>query len=165
MRRSRPQRVRYHGRTVNDRLSYIPIKTFQTPAKNKRKIIQEGRGASKVQHRTEKCSGFPFEIVDQGLKTKDQRHACFICNSKTKWRCVKCRFYFCMDYKETKHRKEGLVYVKEKKEEDSSVEITKIYGKSCFHVAHESAVRQSLTCQVAEGDQHDKENQRNNNTH
>ena len=31
-----------------------------------------------------KCcySGFPFEVVDQGLKTRDQHHKYFICSSK-----------------------------------------------------------------------------------
>ena len=160
--RKRPQRVKYQGRTVRNRLSYVPIKTFQTPGKNKKKIIEEGRGNAHVQHRTEKCSGFPFEVVDQGLKTKDQRHKCFVCQSKTKWMCMKCRFYFCMDYKGTKSRDEGLVYLKEKKEKGGSHEITKIYGKTCFHVAHENACRQILKCKTVEAG-NNKENECNQN--
>lgn len=125
-----------------------------------------GRGPAQVQHRTENCSGFPFEVVDQGLRTKDQRHKCFVCGSKTKWICVRCRFYFCMDYKENKNRKEGLVCTREQKEQGSSVEITKIYGKTCFHVAHESALRQTLTYQLVMGtDDTNKEIQNNNATH
>ena len=94
LRRSRPQRVRFQGQIINETLEYAPSKTFQTPSKNKKNIINEGRGAEQIQHRTANCSGFPFEVVDQGLKTKDQRHKCFVCGNKTKWMCIKCRFYF-----------------------------------------------------------------------
>ena len=148
-------------------LKRVPSKTFQTPAKNKRKIIQEGRGATEVQHRTDHCSGFPFEVVDQGVGTKDQRHKCFICGSKTKWMCIKCRFYFCMDYKGTSKRDEGLVYAREQKAKSSSETIVKIYGKTCFHVAHDAALRNVLTCQIIPGqeDQSNKENENSNVTH
>ena len=162
---TRPQRICYQGCTVRDNLDYVPLRTFWTPGKNKRKIVQEGRGDAKVLHRTEDCSGFPFEVVDQGLKTKDQRHKCFICSSKTKWMCIKCKFYFCMDYKGTKNREEGLVYAKEQESKDSSVQITKIYGKTCFHIAHEHALRKTLTCQYATEAGQDKENQNTNTTH
>ena len=156
----RPRRslaVRFEGKRVNDKMSYIPSKSFETPAKYKRKIIEEGRGTNIVQHRTENCSGFPFEVVDQGLKTKDQRKRCYVCQNKTRWMCIKCRFYFCMDYKETKNREEGMVYSREKKDKNSNDQITKIYGKTCFHKAHEHVFKKLITCQMIP-DQSNKEN-------
>ena len=158
--------VRFKDRTVGNRISYIPSRTFHTPARNKRKIIQEGRCATEVQHRTDHCSGFPFEVVDQGLGTKDQRKKCLICESKTKWMCVKCRLYFCMDYKETSKREEGLVYAKEQKKKNSSETIIKIYGRTCFHVGHDPALREAVKCQVIPGaaDQSNKENENPNLT-
>ena len=64
-----------------------------------------------------------------------------------------------MDCKGTKNRDEGLVYVREQKEKDKSGKITKKYGKTCFHVAHENAVRHTLRCQRVETNQSNKENE------
>ena len=37
-----------------------------------------------------------------------------------------------------------VYYTKEKENIDSNREMTQIYGKSCFHVAHEDAIRKAL---------------------
>ena len=144
---TRFQQVSSNGKAVTNKLDYAPCKTFQTPTKARKRNIEKGQVTKQVQHRTEHCSGHPFEVVDQGLKTKDQRRACFICKTKTKWMCSKCRFYFCMDYKKTSNRDEHLYYTKEKKQEGSDDEMTKIYGKTCFHICHEKYLRKTLVCQ------------------
>ena len=53
-----------------------------------------------------------------------------------------------MTYKETNGREGKLYYTNEKENEDSNhPNITKIFGKSCFHIAHEKAICEALTNQ------------------
>ena len=47
-------------------------------------MIENGKGCKEVQFRTVNCTGCAFEVVDQGLGTKDQRRACYHCGAKTK---------------------------------------------------------------------------------
>ena len=153
------QQVTFNGQTVSDKLDFASVKTFKTPKKAKKRMIEKGTKISKlVQDRINSCSGHPFEVVDQGLNTKDQRRECLICKNKTKWMCVKCRFYFCMDYKETQKRKKQFYFVKEKKDEKSQDEITKIYGKTCFHIGHEKTLRQMLMCHPAVNEEQENTN-------
>ena len=56
-----------------------------------------------------------------------------------------------MTYKKNKKREEKLYYVHEREGEECR-EITKIYGKSCFHVAHEAA----LVCTSVPSDSNDE---------
>ena len=144
---SRPQRVRFDNRAVEDKLDYAFARTFDTPARSKKRIIDKGNATSMVQVRKDNCTGFPFEVVDQGLNTKDPRRTCYICRAKTKWMCIKCRFYFCLDYRKTSNRQEHLCYTKEKESSTGNKEITKIFGKTCFHIGHEDALRQTMLCQ------------------
>lgn len=93
------------------------------------------------------CPGYPFEVVDQGTNTKDQRRWCYICGTKTKWQCIKCRFFFCLEYKESAKRTEQLYFTKERLHSKSTQEVTKVFGKTCFHIHHEKAITHALTCQ------------------
>ena len=138
---SRPQRVRFRGQPVEENLDYAMARTFQTPSKAKKRMIENGKGCKEVQFKTVNCTGCAFEVVDQGLGTKDQRRACYHCGAKTKWQCIKCHFYFCMDYKGTNKRDEHLCYLKQRKNKDSNEQVTKFFGKTCFHLAHENAIR------------------------
>ena len=81
---SQPQRVRFDNRAVEDKLDYAFARTFDTPARSKKIIIDKGNATSMVQVRKDNCTGFPFEVVDQGLNTKDPRRTCYICRAKTK---------------------------------------------------------------------------------
>ena len=50
-----------------------------------------------------------------------------------------------------------MVYSREKKDKNSNDQITKIYGKTCFHKAHEHVFKKLITCQMIP-DQSNKEN-------
>lgn len=102
---TRSHRVRFNGNLVPEKLDYAKAKTFQTPTKAKKRVVEKGNVAKEIQQRTHNCTGLPFEVVDQGLGTKDQRRWCYVCGQKTKWMYVLCCFPFCVYYKETKKRK------------------------------------------------------------
>ena len=149
---ARPRRQRFQG-TVPEQMDFAPAQTFKTPKKAKKKQVDRGAAAAEVIQRVHQCTGYPFEVVCQktnhnnGAK-KDPRRKCYVCKTKTKWQCIKCRFYFCMAYEETSTRNEQLYYTSEKENQDSNRNITRIFGKSCFHKAHESAIREALTDQT-----------------
>jgi len=145
-RRRATNRVRFNN-TIPEQMNFAPSKTFQTPTKARKRIIDKGMSTQHVLNQSKVCSGYPFEVVDQGTKTKDQRRSCYICGTKTKWQCIKCRFFFCLEYKHSSKRKEHLYYTKEKVQNNSNHEVTKIYGKTCFHIHHENAITHALTCQ------------------
>lgn len=147
----RPTRVRHNG-IVPDQLEFAPPKTFLTPKKARRRVIEKGNGDKQIMKRTLNCQGYPYEVVDNGNKAKDPRRACYNCGAKTRWQCVKCRFHFCMEYKASGKREEKLYFVKELEKVGGTREITKIYGKSCFHRHHHTAMGQALMCQIVEDD-------------
>jgi len=143
-----PRRVQFQGTTVvPEQMDFASKKTFKTPQKKKKKQIEtEGKVAESVMNRIHTCTGFPMQVVSQNEgSTKDPRRSCYICGSKTKWQCINCRFYFCMATKKTAQREQQLYYVKEKENVEDSQSSTKIYGKSCFHAFHESAIRECMS--------------------
>ena len=137
----RVRRARAQGfGIIPDEASFLARRTFETPKKARRKQIEKGTASEAILQQCNKCTGFPVEIVQQKEGSgKDPRRECHICRTKTAWQCSQCRLYFCMSYKKNKRRDEKLYYVREKEGAIDSREITKIYGKSCFHVAHEAA--------------------------
>ena len=146
------RRARFQG-TMPEKMSFGSNQTFLTPKKARKKQVDKGAAASEVIQRLHQCTGYPFEVVCQQVQgnsnnnsKKDPRRKCYLCKAKTKWQCIKCRFYFCMVYKQTNDREGNLYYTNEKENEDSNHNnITKNFGKSCFHIAHEKAIRESLT--------------------
>ena len=111
-------------------------------------MIDKGEVDDVITKRRKECTGFPFEVFCQKVddsNTKDVRQICYMCQNKTKWQCIKCRFYFCMHTKEIKNRPADF-YEKEEKENTkcNRKKTTKIYGKSCFHAAHEEAIRKAM---------------------
>ena len=149
----RARRARAQGfGIIPDQANFIAKKTFQTPTKARRKQIEERKVSEAILHRVNACTGYPIEIVQQQEgSAKDPRRQCYICSTKTLWQCSKCRLYFCMTYKKNKKREEKLYYVREREGKECR-EITKIYGKSCFHVAHEAA----LVCTTVPSDSNDE---------
>lgn len=148
----RRNRVRFNG-IVPEQLDFAPPKTFLTPTKARKRVIEKGNTDVQIINRTINCQGYPYEVVNNGTKAKDQRRECYSCGSKTKWQCIKCRFFFCMEYKESRQRKEELYYVKELEEVGGTRELTKIFGKSCFHRHHHEAMGRALMCQIVEDDE------------
>ena len=146
---SRPRRVQYSGSsTVPEPMEFVPVRTFNTPLRARRKQIQRGTVHEDVLHRSQNCSGFPYEVICQqeGSNRKDPRRRCYLCSAKTKWKCIKCKFYFCMTAgMKSKKRDEHLYYHKEKENPESNTEITQVLGKSCFHIFHEHAIQAALT--------------------
>ena len=145
--RRQQRRVRFNdSTTVPQQMDFAPDKTFHTPVKAKKKQMDRGTTKEQVLQRTKNCTGFPFEIYCQaeGSEGKDPRRECYICSTKTKWQCINCKFYFCMSNKASKKREEQFYFVKQKDSASTNHETTRIYGKSCFHVAHEGAIRDKL---------------------
>ena len=146
----RQRRTRVRGFTaVPEQMDFLAVsaeRTFKTPTKAKKKLIDKGNVPQMILERTHKCTGYPFEVVSQkeGSGKKDPRQRCFVCKTKTQWQCVKCHFYFCMSYKKNSNRDEKLYYVKGKESKHSNQEFTKIYGKTCFHSAHETALQNTI---------------------
>ena len=141
----RVRRARAQGHSsVPELLDFCTQKTFQTPMKARRRQIEKGIVSNRILERTTHCTGHPIEIIeqDEGNK-KDPRRECYLCSTKTAWRCTKCRLYFCMNYKGNKLREEKLYYNHERNTQEENHGTTKIYGKSCFFRAHEGAIRES----------------------
>ncbi len=133
----RPRRKKYNN-VIPDPMEFAPAKTFKTPKKNVLQRIENESADVTVINRTKQCTGFPFEIIDHDegkKKGRDVRRICVRCKAKTKWFCIKCRQFFCMTYKK---ENDGELYYTVQKENDKegSREITKIYGKACFHIRH-----------------------------
>ena len=108
--------------------------------------MKKGEIDDVVAERTHNCTGFPYEVMSQDKDNtgEDPRRRCYLCDSKTRWKCIKCRFYFCMSCKPNNNRDELYYFNQEKENIDSTEEATIIYGKSCFHIAHEPAICNSL---------------------
>ncbi len=139
--------------TVPDHMSFAHARTFQTPKKQQVQRLEAGSMDGVITERSNSCTGYIVEVVQQKEGSgSDVRQNCAICKSKTPWQCVKCRLYFCMNYKKNKKRPERLYYIKERNGKDSQATTTKIYGKSCYHAFHEHAIRSELeqTCHVIE---------------
>ena len=143
----RPRRVRFHRTSLTpEPMGFATIKTGHTPLRNKRKQVLTGAVNDQIAERTIHCTGFPFEIICQdeakqkanNSKTLDSRRRCYICNTKTKWQCLKCKFYFCMTVNKAAARKRQLY------QENSNNNTTRIIGKSCFHVGHEKAMNDAM---------------------
>ncbi len=149
--RSALRRKRFRGSdTVPDHMDFLPTRTFKTPRKmSLKKLIEKGNADPEIVCRAQGCTGFPFLLLDNDEdksnreKRPDPRRRCVICGSKTPWHCLKCKQFFCMTHTATKTRKEHLYYAKEKKGDENSDEVTKIYGKTCYHIGH-PAIMQTL---------------------
>ena len=101
-------RFRQHqGLASAQEMDYAKPKTFYTPQKSQKKQVETGqlKVDQTVLDRRNTCTGCPVEVFCQevGANKTDPRRRCYICKDKTKWRCVKCRFYFCMTTKTTKN--------------------------------------------------------------
>ena len=118
--------------------------TGSTPLKTKR-AIDKGEGCAEVLQRWKYCSGKPFLIEQYGTGNqarRRQRFPCCICGSKTSWRCLECKEWFCMENGEdSKNRKRKFTLIQ-----------TVIPGKgaanfqsSCFHAKHREAWEQQHT--------------------
>lgn len=134
---------------IPEKMTFAVKPTFKTPKRGKRQQIEGGKANHHIIERTTECTGFPYEVVSQttdSTSSKDIRHKCYICGTKTKWQCLRCRFYFCMGGRsETQNRTDQLYTTSEKENQGSTSEnITKVYRKSCYHVAHEAAIKKSL---------------------
>ena len=145
----RTRRVRFHqmqGLASAEEMEYANPKTFNTPQKCQQRQIQTGelKVGQEVLDRTRNCTGFPVEVFCQevGGDKKDPRRRCYVCKMKTKWKCVNCRFYFCMTTKKVNNRDALFYFTQEKENIDCSHEVTQVYGKSCYHVAHEGAIQE-----------------------
>ena len=145
------RRARFKG-TLPEKMNFAPSRSFLTPKKARKKQVERGVVSQEVIECVHQCTGYPVEVVCQQVQgnsnnqaKKDPRQRCYLCKNKTKWQCIKCRFYFCMTYKETASREESIYYTNEKENRDSKNHgITKIFGKSCFHTAHEKAISATL---------------------
>ena len=144
--RERQRRVRFQNNVIPENMDFAPEKIYHTPLKAKKKQMQRGDVCFKVLDRAKKCTGFPCEMIcqNEGSNKKDPRRQCYVCKAKTKWQCINCKFYFCMASKKNSNRDAHFYYIKEKENANSNSETTRIYGRSCFHVFHEEAIRDAL---------------------
>ena len=149
--RQHQRRARFNNQDYNnvvpEKMDFATAKTYLTPLKARKRQIDRGAINSKVLERSRTCSGYPCEVIcqDERNPTKDARRECHMCRTKTKWQCVNCHLYFCMSSK-TNNKREGKCYfVKEKESKKSDKEVTRIYGKSCFHKFHEDAIQGILS--------------------
>ena len=134
--------------TIPEEMDFAPLQTSKTPQKNRKGQVEQAAGQQKSQvcavvlDCKHTCTGFPVEVFCQnkGKSGSDARRKCYVCGSKTKWRCIKCRFYYCINTK--KANEQSYYYVKEV--EKGQGQVTKIYGKSCFHKEHEHAICEHL---------------------
>lgn len=158
MQQQRARRKRYRNSTVPDLMTFAPKQTFKTPRKSMQRQIENKTIPTPIIERSLECTGFPFELVnpDEGNpkfqgKNMDPRRTCVRCGGKTKWYCIKCKKFLCISYKGTKFKSEELYYTVEKESKDEkSRNITKIWGKSCFHMCHpamQNAIQGIKTCQ------------------
>ena len=142
------RRVRFQNQGIlaAQRINFVPQKSFNTPRKKQKRQIESGHIAKAVVERTHNCTGFPVEVIcpEVGKKKDSVRQRCYICKSKTRWRCLHCHFYFCMSSKKTATRESQLYFDEEKENVKSPNQKTLIYGKSYFHEAHEDAVRKQF---------------------
>lgn len=145
--RTKARRKKFNNQ-IPDPMDFAPARSTVTPMKARKRIIERADAHKHVLERMEKCNGFPFEIIcteeSTAGKKKDPRQRCHQCGTKTAWKCIQCRLFFCMGYKKTKNREEQLYYHEVTTPQNQK--ITQIYGKSCFHVAHENGIRAAL-CQ------------------
>lgn len=124
--------------------------TFKTPKRGKKEKIEQGKAPAFIIERTHECTGFPYELYCEsvsgtGTDRATPRYRCYICKNKTRWQCMKCRFFFCMSGNEAKDRPEEYYSVAEKENKMSdSKTLTKIYRKSCFHKAHAKAIEKEF---------------------
>ena len=141
-------RSRQFQGTVPSPMQFAPKPTFKTPKKARKKMINKGDVDKNIIQRMKECTGFPYEVFcqqTQQTKTKDPRQACYLCGAKTKWQCINCRLYFCLTTKDKKHQPAQYYITNEKENTDCNREdVSRIYGKSCFHVAHEEAIQTKL---------------------
>ena len=102
-----------------------------------KKQIDRGDVNIAVRERMANCPGYPTECKVRDSKTnkwKFNYQKCILCQTQTKWYCMICRAYYCMDNNPTKSRKVRYYSVKEAK---NNQERKYICGKSCFHEHHE----------------------------
>ena len=144
-RRGQLRQVRFQH-TIPVPMDFAPERTLKTPEKAKRRKIETGKIDCEVIEQTHNCSGYPFKVLchNEGSNKKDPRRRCYLCKSKTRWKCIKCRFYFCMLSKPSNDREEHLYFEHEKENINSNRQATLIYGKTYFHIAHERGIRKAL---------------------
>ena len=147
--RARPRRATFmKTNAIPQHCDLVPQPTYQTPCRNKKKQIEEGRVPKVIKERFEKCTGHLVEMVSQDEKkdkdkfaeyrregkklTIDCRRECVLCGAKTKFYCLKCRSHFCF----TTTKKDFCYYNEKKSVEENAREITKVFKNSCFHQKH-----------------------------
>ena len=129
---------------MTEPLQCVPISTFNTPQRSQRARIESGNVSSEVVDRMINCTGFPFHLIREvGSNAADQRKICYFCKSKTAWKCLKCKFYFCMKAGKNSKRDPKLYSLTEKNKKNK--EVTTVYAKTCYHRAHHNAIMQEFS--------------------
>ena len=135
----RPRRRAYgNSGTIPDYLD-LPsaIRTFKTPKRYQKAVVNDGRVEEHIIQRTLRCTGDIAEIVCQDEEaekrgeTLDPRRRCYVCAKKTRWQCLKCHYYFCVGTKA-----QDYWYINEKVSINCDNDITRIIRKSCFRKHH-----------------------------
>ncbi len=118
----------------------VPV-TGKTPQKTKR-AIEKGKAASPIVQRWEQCRGMPFlvekYVIDKhGNQTRRrQRYPCGECGSKTSWRCLVCKEWFCIEVQEdSKNKKRKFQLIQSDIIEAGPTN----FQYSCFHAKHRMA--------------------------
>ena len=142
--RTRPRRVRFSNSGVEtSQFIFGGSRSYHPPKRARKKQIERGEVDENIVQRTSNCPGFPTEMLSNNKK-QDVRLKCYICKGKTKWYCKGCHFAFCMTTKHTIHRTKEVYYEHEKENITSSREVTRFYGKSCYHKHHECGFKRAL---------------------
>ena len=117
---------------------FASLKTNHSPMRSVLKQVGKGKVQDGVRSQIQNCPGFLVEKSRKDETTSniksDFQNTCLICQSRTKWFSMICRFYFCMSFKETRTRKEEFYSVRETQKDNQSKRL--VYGKSCFHKHH-----------------------------
>ena len=118
-------------------LSFAARETFKTPLKVKR-TVEEGNAAYEVENRWKTCTGFPVQVYHSD--GKDGRSWCAICKKKTKWYCIGCRAFFCVQsVYSSQDEPDKKFYYLPTYTENGLWKNDRIFYKSCFHEKHATA--------------------------
>ena len=128
-----------------------------TPRKQRRKVDSE-EADEEIITRWVSCVGFPLQVYRNDENDSDDRRACQMCGSKTKFYCIGCRAFFCLDNTSRKKKRGGtmnkMLYYLPTFLENGSRGDDRIFQKACFHQKHEAAYRdhhQMVCMAVPEG--------------
>lgn len=136
----RPRRVRFQNGGIPKLMDFAVPKTFNTPVRSRKQMIDNGVASEEILKRTKNCTGFIVEVLsqdEQEEKEKDPRRSCIVCGKHTRWQCAGCHFYYCL----TVLSKDDLYYNLEKKSASSSATASRVFRRTCYHAYHEDAIR------------------------